>query len=67
MANTRRNVWTLGSDWADPILWYARGVKAMTFLPLKENLHEVNAACVGGALISINNPAGDGNAPRFSQ
>jgi len=39
----------------------------MTFLPLKENLHEVNAACVGGALISINNPAGDGNAPRFSQ
>ncbi len=29
MATTRRNVWTLGSDWADPILWYARGVKAM--------------------------------------
>ena len=29
MANTRRNVWELGSDWADPILWYARGVKAM--------------------------------------
>lgn len=29
MASTRRNVWALGSDWADPILWYARGVKAM--------------------------------------
>jgi tyrosinase len=25
----RQNVWDLGSDWADPILWYARGVKAM--------------------------------------
>ena len=29
MALTRQNVWELGSDWADPILWYARGVKAM--------------------------------------
>lgn len=29
MAFTRRNVWELGGDWADPILWYARGVKAM--------------------------------------
>jgi|GEM_PF-4632985 len=28
MASTRRNIWELGSDWADPILWYARGVKA---------------------------------------
>jgi tyrosinase len=26
---TRKNVWELGGDWADPILWYARGVKAM--------------------------------------
>jgi tyrosinase len=26
---TRRNVWELGSAWADPILWYARGVAAM--------------------------------------
>jgi len=25
----RKNVWGLGGDWADPILWYARGVKAM--------------------------------------
>ncbi|TDR81935.1 tyrosinase family protein [Paludibacterium purpuratum] len=29
MAYTRRNIWLLGADWADPILWYARGVKAM--------------------------------------
>jgi tyrosinase len=29
MANTRRNVWELGGDWADQLLWYARGVKAM--------------------------------------
>ena len=26
---TRKNVWGLGSDWAAPILWYARGVAAM--------------------------------------
>ena len=25
----RRNVWELGGDWADEILWYARGVAAM--------------------------------------
>lgn len=29
MAFTRKNVWELGGTWADPILWYARGVKAM--------------------------------------
>jgi len=29
MPFTRRNVWELGNDWADPILWYARGVGAM--------------------------------------
>jgi tyrosinase len=29
MTYTRRNVWELGGDWADPILWYARGVAAM--------------------------------------
>ena len=23
MAYTRKNVWELGGDWADPILWYA--------------------------------------------
>jgi tyrosinase len=26
---TRKNVWELGGNWADPILWYARGVAAM--------------------------------------
>jgi len=29
MPFTRKNVWELGGDWADPILWYARGVAAM--------------------------------------
>jgi tyrosinase len=36
MTNTRKNVWELGGDWADPILWYARGVKAMKARALKE-------------------------------
>lgn len=30
----RRDVWELGNDWADPILWYARGVKAMKSRPI---------------------------------
>ena len=29
MTFIRRNVWELGGDWADEILWYARGVAAM--------------------------------------
>lgn len=32
----RKNVWELGGDWADPILWYARGVKAMKARALNE-------------------------------
>jgi tyrosinase len=36
MSYTRRNVWELGGDWADPILWYARGVKAMKARALNE-------------------------------
>lgn len=36
MAFTRKNVWELGSDWAGPILWYARGVAAMKSRPLAE-------------------------------
>jgi tyrosinase len=36
MTATRRNVWELGSDWADPVLWYARGVKAMQARPLAD-------------------------------
>jgi tyrosinase len=34
VAFTRQNVWTLGGDWADPILWYARGVAAMQARPI---------------------------------
>lgn len=29
MTYIRQNVWELGAKWADPILWYARGVAAM--------------------------------------
>lgn len=29
MLYTRKNVWELGGSWAEPILWYARGVQAM--------------------------------------
>src|SRR5438067_545598 len=29
MVKTRQNVWELGALWAEPILWYARGVAAM--------------------------------------
>jgi tyrosinase len=29
MVYTRKNVWEQGDDWAEPILWYARGVAAM--------------------------------------
>ena len=36
MATMRKNVWELGGDWADPILWYARGVKAMQARALNE-------------------------------
>ena len=36
MAFTRRNVWELGGDWADPILWYARGIKALKARPLAD-------------------------------
>jgi tyrosinase len=32
----RRNVWEFGSTWADPILWYARGVKSMKARVLAE-------------------------------
>lgn len=36
MAFVRKNVWELGGDWPEPILWYARGVKAMKARPLNE-------------------------------
>lgn len=36
MQYTRKNVWELGGSWADPILWYARGVAAMKKRPLTD-------------------------------
>jgi tyrosinase len=36
MVRLRQNVFELGDDWADPILWYARGVKAMKARPLAD-------------------------------
>ncbi|MCM3882505.1 tyrosinase family protein [Frankia sp. R82] len=36
MTYTRPNVWELGGEWAEPILWYARGVAAMRERPLSE-------------------------------
>lgn len=38
MAYLRKNVWELGGDWADPILWYARGVQAMRARPIADRL-----------------------------
>jgi len=38
MTSTRQNVWGLGDNWAPPILWYARGVKAMKARPLNQPL-----------------------------
>ncbi|XUJ32104.1 tyrosinase family protein [Bradyrhizobium japonicum] len=32
----RQNVWELGGDWADPILWYARAVGALRPKPLND-------------------------------
>jgi tyrosinase len=32
----RKNVWELGGDWADPILWYARAVGALKPKPLTD-------------------------------
>ena len=36
MQYLRKNVWELGGHWADPILWYARGVGAMKARALAE-------------------------------
>ncbi|MEM9046435.1 MAG: tyrosinase family protein [Pseudomonadota bacterium] len=33
---TRENVYDLGDNWADPILWYARGVQSMKARPLAD-------------------------------
>jgi tyrosinase len=37
MTFTRKNVFELGGDWADPILWYARGVKALKARALNQS------------------------------
>ena len=37
MTRIRRNIYDLGSDWAEPILWYVRAVKAMKSRDLDEN------------------------------
>jgi tyrosinase len=52
MTFVRRNVWELGDDWAEEILWYARGVAAMKARGLNEptgwrfyaGMHGFNAA-----------------------
>jgi tyrosinase len=36
MTSTRKNVWELGGDWADEILWYARGVKVLKARALRD-------------------------------
>jgi tyrosinase len=35
MVNIRQNVWDM-DEWADPVLWYARGVEALKARPLDE-------------------------------
>jgi tyrosinase len=32
----RQNIWELDDEWADPVLWYARGVKEMQARPLDD-------------------------------
>jgi tyrosinase len=44
----RRNVWELGGDWADPILWYARGVAAMLDRPFADPLSWLFYAAIHG-------------------
>ncbi|HTZ66044.1 MAG TPA: tyrosinase family protein [Roseiarcus sp.] len=36
MTFLRKNVWESGGDWGDPVLWYARGVKALKARALKD-------------------------------
>jgi tyrosinase len=36
MPRTRRDVWKLGGDWNDTILWYARAVKVMSARPFSD-------------------------------
>ena len=52
MTYTRQNVWTLGNNWADPVLWYARGVKAMK----ARKLADPNSWTFYGAIHGIDKP-----------
>lgn len=36
MPDQRKNVWELGSDWSDTILWYARGVGVLKSRPIAD-------------------------------
>src|ERR1051325_1604273 len=36
MARTRHDVWKLGGDWSDPLIWYARGVRALQQRPITD-------------------------------
>lgn len=44
----RQNVFGLGEDWAEPILWYARGVKAMQARALEERTSWTFFAAIHG-------------------
>ena len=44
----RENIFELGGDWADPILWYARGVKAMKARKLDQRTSWTFFAAVHG-------------------
>jgi hypothetical protein len=47
MTFTRKNVWELGGDWADPILWYARGVNALKVRAVFEITHLIDTHLAG--------------------
>jgi len=36
MVRMRRDVWKLGNDWDDAILWYARAVKDLSARPFAD-------------------------------
>jgi len=42
--HTRGQIWELGGDCADPVLWHARGVKVMKSRALKEPNGRADAA-----------------------
>ncbi|MBV9016027.1 MAG: tyrosinase family protein [Alphaproteobacteria bacterium] len=36
MTRTRQDVWKLGEGWSDPLIWYARGVRALQARPIAD-------------------------------